>query len=61
MTGIKPALQAANGKTAEQMPTMMQKTCNAEILYATNPQMFMIQQGQQQKIHAQIPLTTTAT
>ena len=61
MIDTKPAVQAANGKTPEQMLTMMQKTCNAVIPYATIHQMFMIQQKLQLKMPAQMAWTMIAT
>jgi len=59
-TAIKYALQAANGRIAEQMQTMMPKTCNAAILYVTLPPMSMTQPKQQQKMHAQTLWTMIA-
>ncbi len=60
MTGIKPALLAANGKTPEQTQTMMPRTCNAGTLYATNHQISTIPQKQPLKTYALTPWTTTA-
>ena len=60
-TAIKYAHQAANGKTLEQMQTVMQKTCNAAIPYATLLQMSMIPQKRQQKTLALTLWTTIAT
>ena len=61
MTATKPALQAASGRMQEPTQTMMQKTCNAVTLFATNPQMYMIRQKQQVKTHARTLWTMTAT
>lgn len=59
MTDIKHA-PAVPGQTLALMQTMMQKTCNAEILYATMLLMFMIQQKLQLK-HQQLAKTAQTT
>lgn len=46
-TDIKYAVEAANGKTEEQIQTEIQKITNAAIFYVTTRLEFMILQGRQ--------------
>lgn len=57
----KPAIADANGKTLEQMQTMMPKTLNAVIPSAIIVLMSMMTQEHLQRMHAPIPLTMTVT
>ena len=60
-TDTNLALPRAHGKISAQMQIQIQKTCNAEILNVTMPQISTTQQKLQLKQTAQTAWTMTAT